>query len=172
MVKKILLCLPVLACMVLGIFAVAYTRPLPLEDFFPGVDIMACTEISGYYTADPKREDVAFSMTPDDPDFAPLLAQIEAARFRRTLLQPSGSQTHRWEEGDFRWTVTLHFEESVTLPDGSTARGTLLRIDDFFGKISVHANGDFLRCKVSPAAFRDAVAELICTHLNETETEN
>ena len=172
MVKKIFLCLLVIACMALGIFAVAYTRPLPLSAFFPGVDIMECTEIRGYYTADPEREDIAFTLTPDDPDFEPLRNLFMSASFRRSLLQPSGSQSHMWQDGDFRWTASLQFEQPVPLPDGSLARGTLLRVDDFFGKITVHADGSAWRCKAEPTAFRDAVSHHICNPLNNLETEN
>lgn len=172
MVRKLLLCLTVLACMALGIFAAFYTRPLPLSDFFPGVDLADCTEIRGYYTADPKREDLAFSLTPDDPDFEPLRKLFASATFRRSLLPAAGGQMHRWQEGDFRWTATLNFEEPVPLSDGSMASGTLLRIDDFFGKITVHADGNVWRCKAEPSAFRNAAAEHIRNHLNHLETEN
>ena len=112
------------------------------------------------------------SHTPDDPDFEPLRNLFMSASFRRSLLQPSGSQSHMWQDGDFRWTASLQFEQPVPLPDGNLASGTLLRVDDFFGKITVHADGSAWRCKAEPTAFRDAVSHHICNHLNNLETEN
>ena len=169
--KRIALC-GLLTAVALGIFAAFYTRPLPLSDFFPGVDLADCTEIRGYYTNDALRDDIAFSLTPDDPDFEPLRKLFASATFRRSLLPTAGGQMHRWQEGDFRWTATLNFEEPVPLSDGSLASGSLLRVDDFFGQISVHADGNTWRCKAEPSAFRDAAAEHICNHLNNPETEN
>ena len=172
MVKKILLCLLVLACMALGIFAVAYTDPMLLHEFFPGAQIENCTEISGYYTDVPEHDDIFFSVTPDDECFAALRDCLTHQPFRRSLLPAAGTQTHAWQEGDFLWTATLHFDEPIPLPDGSTASGMLLRVDDFFGTITVHANGESWRCKPAYPQFRADAARYIKAHLNHLESED
>jgi len=78
-----------------------------------------------------------------------MLELFEGQRFRRSLWNflPRGTKTHRFEEGDFKWEALLNFE-NVTLPDGSKARGSVIRVSNFFGLVEIHFDGDTIRCDI------------------------
>ena len=152
--KKILVI--VLAALALCVVAaiLIYTRSFTIEQRYPALDMSECTKITGYYEDGEEREDKQFALQPEDPHFAELLEMFSAADFKTrlsNLLPQSDTKTHAYEEGDTNvyWRVLFSFEDTV-LPDGSTASGYLLQVDNFFGDLELMALDDsWIRCSVS-----------------------
>lgn len=116
-----------------------YTRPMTLERLCPGIDLSECRRISGYYQLPGDAGLSGFDLTPEDPGFAPLLAQFQGRTFRRSvrgLLSRSGGAHAGLSPKDTRWDAYLDFD-AVSLPGGGTVSGSLLWFDNFFGTVDI-----------------------------------
>ena len=122
-----------------------YTRPMALERLCPGVDLSRCTEIRGTYRLQ-GSDPVSVSLTPENPGFGALLAQLRDRGFRRSvwgLLSSGAVKTHAgYAPEDTCWEVQLVFDEPVTLPGGSTVSGSLIHIDNFYGSVDLCCLGE------------------------------
>jgi len=58
---------------------------------------------------------------------------------------PQGTKTHLTKDGDFKWDVMFEIND-VEFPDGSVVSGTLISVNNFFGVLEVHFDGDVWRC--------------------------
>lgn len=142
----------ILAALAAG--ALWYTRPIALEDLYPGLDLSACDEIrilrAVYQTSSSSRdaEEYQFTISPEDTDFSLMLSQFQNRTFRRSLLNllPRGTWIHNTQEGDFEWELTLCFDEPLILPDGNGVSGALIHLSDFYGKLELSHNGTTWRC--------------------------
>ena len=133
-----------IAVLVLAVFCLWYTRPIPFQDLIPGTELPPCQQIRVYasYEKDiSQREEYELTITPEDPSFDPLLALFTDRSYRRSLrnLLPRGGRIHNTQPGDFEWLVYLDYEDPITLPDGSEGSGTLFRFTNFFGTLDVSA---------------------------------
>ena len=144
MKKHLKVLVPVL---VLLVAALIYTRPQTIEQRWDEIDLSQCTQISGrYYIYDADdgkgKEDLLFTITADDPEFSKIIEKIDTAGFKTRLrnLLPTGTRTHSYREGDFHWEVEFHFDNDIELPSGSIVHGSRVRIDNFFGDLTI----DFL----------------------------
>ena len=129
--------------------ALFYTQPVTLSQLYPFLDFSQCAEIHGYYSVGNPAADSQFSVKPEDKDFPKLMKLVEEKKFRRSLsgLLPSGTKTHRTQDKDFRWEVMLHLENQ-NFPDGSCGSGDIVRISNFFGKVSVYCEDKSFLCKM------------------------
>lgn len=148
--KKYVRLLPaVILLLAAALFWLIYTRPAGIEQRYPMLDLSQCTQINGYYYGYDKAgaEDTPFTLTPEDPHFAALTELLQTREFRTKLrnLFPDTAKVHRYSEGDFQWTLTLHFED-VPFPNGNVGSGALLRIDNFFGDLELHSDGENTHC--------------------------
>ena len=131
--------------------ALVYTRPMALSQLCGGIDISQSHYVHGYYVDSPRMaEDARFEIKADDERLTQIIELFKNQKFRRSLWNflPRGTKYHVFEDGDFKWEVLFNFE-NVTLPDGSGARGSVIRVSNFFGLIEVHFDGDVIRCDVS-----------------------
>jgi len=135
-------------------FGLFYTRPLTIEQRYPFLDFSKCIQIRGYlhsYGDDSGEiEDQQFIITPDQPHFEQLIASVRSAEFKTELsnLLPDGTKFHRYEDGDFKWNVTMRFDDTE-FPNGEISRGDFLRIENFFGDLELHFGGENIDCTVS-----------------------
>lgn len=154
MKKYLKVLVPVL---VLLVAAVIYTRPQTIEQRWDELDLTECTQISGrYYIYDANdgkdKEDILFTLTPDDPEFGAIIELMGGTGFRTRLrnLLPSGTRTHSYREGDFHWEVELHFDSDIELPSGDIVRGARVWIDNFYGDLTIDfLDDDNIRVRVA-----------------------
>lgn len=134
-----------------GLLAAAvYTRPQTIARRYPFLDLDQCAQIHGYYSEGIQAEDTRFLITPEDPHFKEVLRLFGSPAFRTKLrnLLPRGTKTHRYSEGDFQWSVMLRFE-NILFPSGDTGTGELLHVDNFYGDLTLHSNGETVQCGFS-----------------------
>ena len=136
-----------IAVLVLAVFCLWYTRPIPFQELIPGAELPPCQQIRVYasYEEDiSQREKYELTITPEDPSFDPLLSLFTDRSYRRSLrnLLPRGGRIHNTQPGDFEWLVYLDYEEPITLPDGSEGSGTLFHFTNFFGTLDVSVLGE------------------------------
>ena len=138
------------AVLVLAATLLWYTRPMPLEQLCPGIDLSKCTEIKGKYVL-PDLNTISISLTPEDPAFASLLAQFQDRIYRRSVrnLLPSSMKTHiGYLSKDTKWEVYLDFD-TLTLPNGKEASGTLIWFENFFDSVDIHFAGQAIQQEIS-----------------------
>ena len=120
-----------------------YGRPMTLEEICPGMELEQCMGIKGSFSTDQDRGlENNLSLLPEDEAFSSLLERLQGQRFRRSPLwwMPRGTRTHRIDEGDFKWELSLAFEQ-VPLPDGSAGTGYMLHLNNFFGDLDLRFDG-------------------------------
>lgn len=116
-----------------------FARPLTVGQMYPGLELDACVGMTAYYTDDSKGEpNRRTELSPGDEGFSSLLGLLQGQAFSRSPLWwiPTGTKTHRWEDGDFKWELMLLFED-VPLPDGSAGSGAMLQLNNFFGELDL-----------------------------------
>ena len=134
-------------------FGLFYTRPLTIEQRYPFLDFSKCVQIRGYLhsysDSSGEIEDQQFIITPDRPHFEQLIKSFSSAEFKTQLfnLLPDGTKFHRYKDGDFKWNVTLRFDDTA-FPNGEINSGDFLRIENFFGDIRLHLGGESIKCTV------------------------
>ncbi len=131
----------------LVVFVLFYTRPMTLTQLCSGVEITECVSVSGKFFLAPNTENSRFEINRNDERFSAIVELFETRKFRRSLtnLLPRGIKTHLTKDGDFKWEVLFEIND-VTFPDGSVVSGTLISVNNFFGVLEVHFNGDVWRC--------------------------
>ena len=120
-----------------------YARPLTIEELCPGLDLAQCTGIyAAYSTYDGRGLENRIALEPEE-GLPPLLELFQDRQFRRSPLWwiPSGSKSHRWQEGEFRWSIDFEFQEAP-VTDFSAASGYLLSFNNFFGKLEMRFMGE------------------------------
>ena len=132
------------------VFALVYTRPMTVADLCPGLDLLQCQGIRGYYRIDPDVENISFTLRAGDDAFMPLLAQFRERKFRRSLLSllPNSTKIHPITDGDYKWELFFQFDD-VILPDGSTVSSDLLHFNNFYGILELHYGKETWRCTTS-----------------------
>lgn len=138
--KSLAVLLLVLAVLLVGAAALWYTRPMTLRQLCPELDLSQCSSITVYYEVVPSAEgNEKLVLEPDDPAFDILLKDLQNRTFSRSLtsLLPRGTQTVRTTDGDFQWELLLEFDTTVVTPDGNGHQGMLLRLSNFFGRLSL-----------------------------------
>ncbi len=139
--------------LILLVSVLIYTRPMTLAELCLGVDITQSVSVRGDFflaTSDgaPSVETTSpFEIYRDDERFGQIIELFESRKFRRSLvnLLPQGTKTHLTKDGDFKWDVMFEIND-VEFPDGSVVSGTLLSVNNFFGVLEVHFDGDVWRC--------------------------
>lgn len=153
------------------LLALWYTRPMTIAEICPAIDFDECSRIHGYYYLydgnNGAGDDQRFELTEEDDPFTALLASVKEREFRRSLrsLLPSGGQSHRLEEGDYKWSVIFTFDD-LSFPDGSIGRGDILHIDNFFGELSLYYDGEKLYCSTDE---QDIWIDQIMEHIQTKE---
>ena len=139
MKKRTILILTLLVVISLVAGAI-YKRPVTLTQLYPELGLDSCKNITAYYSADKTGEDNRVAFPSGSEEFDLLMEQIKHQEFRKSFQNflPSGTQKHRWTEGDFKWVITLEFDGPVPMKDGSTASGTLIRLTNFFGDLTIY----------------------------------
>lgn len=128
-----------IALAVLVIAGLWFARPLTIEQMVPGLKLDACVGMTAYYTDDPRgTRDKGVELSLGEEGFSALLELTRERKFSRSPFWwiPTGTKTHRWEDGDFKWELMLLFE-NVPLPDGNTGSGAVVRLNNFFGELSL-----------------------------------
>ena len=136
-----------LLCIAASFFV--YTRPQTIEQRYPVLDLSQCTLIHGYFYDGTSVEDTPFTLAPDDPHFDEMIERFQSAAFQTSLrnIFPQGTKIHRYEDGDFKWSVMLRFE-NVLFPNGDIGSGDMLNINNFFGDVDLFFNGEQVQCSV------------------------
>ena len=130
----------VLAVLLAGSAILWYTRPMTLRQLCPEVDLARCSSITVYYEVVPSAEGTErLVLERDDPAFDTLLKALQDRTFSRSLtsLLPRGTRTVRTTDGDFQWELLLEFDSTIVTPDGNEHQGMLLRLRNFFGRLSL-----------------------------------
>ena len=138
--KSLVLLLLVLAVLLAGGGAMWYTRPMTFGQLCPEVDLSQCSSITVYYEVVPSAVgNERLVLERDDPAFDTLLKELQDRTFSRSLtsLLPRGTQTVRTMDGDFQWELLLEFDTTIVTPDGNGHQGMLLRLRNFFGRLSL-----------------------------------
>ncbi len=132
----------------IAIFVLVYTRPLTIQQRYPTLDLSHCTGIHGYYNDGTGDWNAQYTIRPGDPHFEQAVGLVRSAVFRTRLrnLFPSGTKTHPYSAGDFRWYAILRFEDAP-FPDGTTGGGDLLEIDNFYGDLTMYFIGEGVQCR-------------------------
>lgn len=128
-----------------------YTRPMTIEQLYPGVSLDDCQSIKAY-------SDVAYLDTESTWDpvvypagskpFEDILQQLQDKKFRKSLRNwlPLGTKYHHTTSGDFKWELVLQFD-NVLMPDGSTGSGDLICFNNFYGTLEYYdLSGKTIRC--------------------------
>lgn len=169
--KRILAALAIIAALV--VFCLWYTRPITLEELYPGLDLSSCDEIrilsAAYHPTSSAQdpEEYQFTLSWGDPDFSLMLSKFQNRTFRRSLLDllPRGTWTHAPQAGDFKWALALHFSKAYSLPDGSGVSGDLIQFSDFYGKLELSHDGNTWRCTTAGMdQWLSDVMDVIKTH--------
>lgn len=130
----------VLAVLLAGAAALLwYTRPMTLRQLCPEVDLARCSSITVYYEVAPSAEQERIVLEPSSPTFQAILKELQDRTFSRSLtsLLPRGTRTVRTTDGDFQWELLLEFDSTIVTPDGNEHQGMLLRLRNFFGRLSL-----------------------------------
>lgn len=130
----------VLAVLLAGAAALLwYTRPMTLRQLCPEVDLARCSSITVYYEVVPSAEQERIVLEPSSPTFQAILKELQDRTFSRSLtsLLPRGTRTVRTTDGDFQWELLLEFDSAIVTPDGNEHQGMLLRLENFFGRLSL-----------------------------------
>ena len=121
----------VLAVLLAGSAILWYTRPMTLRQLCPEVDLARCSSITVYYEVVPSAAgNERLVLERGTPAFEVLLSELRDRTFSRSLtsLLPRGTRTVRTTDGDFQWELLL---------DGNEHQGMLLRLRNFFGRLSL-----------------------------------
>lgn len=134
---------------VIAALCLIYTRPRTLQQRYPYLDFSQCTEIKGYYFIAPD-DDRQFDILSADGHFQELSSLIQTTGLKTRLgnILPQGTKIHAYTDGEYKWDITLCFED-ITLPDGSCVSGNFLHIGNFFGDLSFSMNGETVRCSAA-----------------------
>lgn len=145
---KLIVCAIVVICIV--VTCLIYTRSQTIEQRYPILNIVDCTEMRGYYFVAPGVEDIQYQISSDDSRFSELIQLIQSAEFRKKLsnLLPQERKTHRLSDGDFKWELMLNFDD-VSYPSGDHGSGYMLHIRNFFGEVSISFDGEEVWYSVS-----------------------
>lgn len=131
----------VLAVLLAGAAALLwYTRPMTLRQLCPEVDLARCSSITVYYEVVPSAAgNERLVLERGTPAFEVLLSELRERTFSRSLtsLLPRGTRTVRTTDGDFQWELLLEFDSTIVTPDGNEHQGMLLRLRNFFGRLSL-----------------------------------
>ena len=113
-------------------YGVIYKRPLTLAQLCPELELDSCKNIVAYYSADKAGEDNRVVFPSGNEEFDLIMEQIKYQEFRKALKNflPSGTKTHQWSEGDFRWELRLEFDDPA-------ASGTLIHLRNFYGDLTI-----------------------------------
>ena len=132
----------VLAVLLAGAAILWYTRPMTLRQLCPEVDLSQCSSITVYYEVVPSAEQERIVLEPSSPAFQAILNELQDRTFSRSLtsLLPHSTQTVRVADGEFYWTLLLEFYDFVALPDGYEYTRDYLRLNNFFGHLSLDYN--------------------------------
>ena len=169
--KKYFRFVPLLLVIFIVVLSLWYTRPMTITELCPAIDFEQCSRVHGYYYeydgSNGAGDDVRFELTRDDAELAELLAAVEDREFRRSLnsLLPQGTKSHHLEEGDYKWDFIFTFD-TLPFPDGTTGRGDILHISNFFGKLTLFYDGKSWQCSTSEQA---AWIESIMEHIQAKE---
>ena len=140
--KRLILCIG--ALLLAAAMCIWYGRPMTLEEICPGVKLDQCTKINAVYsTYSDKGLNQQTTLLPEDEAFPRLLELLQERQFCRSPLWwiPRGTRTHRVSREDFKWDLSLVFE-NVPLPDGSAGTGYMLHLNNFFGDLDLRFDGE------------------------------
>ncbi len=148
---KYIIAIAILLAVIIAVFL--YTRPITIEQLFPGIDLPQCEMIRGYYRdyydrdSDADYELQEFEFDGQTAAFTRLMDQLDGRKFRRTLrsLLPSGTKYHPLQEGDFQWELILCFDK-LEFPDGTIRSGSLVHILNYYGKLDISFDENDWRC--------------------------
>ena len=142
--RRILLGFAALLLAITAALCLWYSRPLTVEELCPGVELDRCVGANIYFStyADKTLEN-RIELSPDDHQLPRLLELFQGRTFSRSPLWwfPSGTRTHPWRDGDFRWSIDLSFQDA-SVPGSSTAAGNLLHFNNFFGELEMRFMGE------------------------------
>ena len=139
--KSRFLLLLVLALLLAGGGALWYTRPMTLWQLCPDLDLSQCSSITVYYEVVPsggRSEELVLDA--DNPAFDALLKELQGRTFSRSLvslLPWVNSQSAHPEDGDVLWELVLKFDNPVTAADGTERLNPQIRLNNFFGSLSL-----------------------------------
>ena len=138
MKKRTILILALLVVISLVVGSI-YKRPVTLAQLCPELGLDSCKNIVAYYSVDKTGEGERVAFPSGSEEFDLLMEQIQQQKFRKSFHNffPSGTKTHLWTEGDFKWEIMLEFDDPIPMKDGSTASGTLIRLTNFYGDLTI-----------------------------------
>ncbi len=140
--------LAALAALAAVLLAWAFSsRPMTIAQRYPMLTADSCTGIQGYYYDGTQTGFTNVVLEKDSQEFRQLWELFFQRSYRRSLrdLLPRGTRIHSAQPGDFQWEVFFEFE-NVPFPDGSTGSGTLLHIQNWYGELDLHFDGEPESC--------------------------
>ncbi len=139
---------------------------MTLQKMCNGIDISESVSIKGELVTYHSGEEVFQEITlqKGDPKYDQIIELFREKRFRQppmSQLKRDGTSKHPLTEGDRKWSLTFSFDE-ITMKNGVTALGDLIRISDFYGELFMWNDGTHTICKTAnQKAWADEVAALI-----------
>ena len=146
MKKKTILALSVLLAIALLAAGSLYKRPVKLAQLYPDLDFDACTGILASYAVNDSTQSRSAKpvfFPSDSEGFRLLMQGLTQQRYQKSFRNflPGGEKTHLPAPGEFQWELALTFNAPVSMPDGSTGHGSLLRVTHFYGALAIEGIG-------------------------------
>lgn len=130
----------ILIALLLVVGSLWYTRPMTVQQLCPELDLDRCSSITAHYEVVPSATgNDRLVLEGDSPAFAAVMAELRDRTFSRSLtsLLPRGTRSVRTQDGDFQWELLLEFDTPIVTPDGNGHQGILVRLNNFFGSLSL-----------------------------------
>ena len=129
--------------------ALAYTRPMPIEELYPDTELSDCVNIRAFALknlgGDRKSQHIPAEFEKGSDDYHRLISEFRSRKFRRSLLNwlPRGNSRHEPEAGDFTWELILRLENEK----GEENKDNVIHMRNFYGRLEYFsADGKTVRC--------------------------
>ena len=149
-----------------------YCRPMTLEQI-TGVDVAKSISLKEELISYQSGEGTVHQavVLKGEPGYDEMVELFRTKTFRRSmwnLFAKEGTELHAVENGDEKWQVGFCYEEEYAR-DGGTVSGELLRVKNYFGKLTVWTDGNItITCKTNDQfAWIDTVSARIAEQTAE-----
>lgn len=148
------------------LFCKWYTRPQPLEAFFPYPEEV--TELQTHYRMNEsstgyETERCDLTLIPEEPKYQQLMELLQNARYSCSLRNLALNDSPKGDINEPFWQIDF-ITNPLPLPNGDTVGGTTFRVENQNGHLRLVRLLDGLVWYVNmddAQAFRDAVAEIL-----------
>ncbi len=143
MKKKWIICLAATVCLLLAWWF--YSRPMPMSQLYPMLNLDKCTQLRGYYRIG-SGDMEEFSAKTGSEEFEELCDLFFDRTYCRTLrdILPGGTRIHRTQPDDFQWEVLFRFDD-IRFADGSGSAE--VHFDFWYGELDIYFMGETYSCR-------------------------